>query len=165
MKFLVKLLLTLVCLLTIFTNTYSKTFISDELKIEVNIPDKFETQIKNNSLIINLSENCMLIFNTTNDKNLESHLQSVENEILKNFNGLILESNSTTLLNNINYVVEDYKTNDDNVKISILFTNISNDQNLIIYFIRTFEDDIKFQDEVINILTSIKLLDKNQPSN
>lgn len=167
MKIFIKLMaLSLLAVLVVFSAADAKTFPNREGKVEISVPDDWKSEMVNNVLQVESPEDGItLFFDILKDENIEDALANTEKNITSTLGPLVTERTAEIILNGMNTIVEDYKTKDGLVKVSVMLILTPAGKYMLCYYLGTEEADRKYADELTDIVGSIKPLENNGEKN
>ncbi len=162
MKFLLNLfMVSLLALMITFGVSHAKTFPNIEGGVEISAPDDWKDKVKNNVLQIESpEEGITLFFDILKDEKLEDALKHTEDNITSVLGELVSEATAEIVLNGMKTVVEDYKTKDGQIKVSVMLILTPSDKFMLCYYIGTEEADKKYEKELTEIVGSIAPISK-----
>lgn len=162
MKFLLNLfMVSSLALMLTFGVSYAKTFPNIEGGVEISAPDRWKDEVKNNVLQIESpEEGITLFFDILKDEKLEDALKHTEDNITSVLGELVSEATAEIVLNGMKTVVEDYKTKDGQIKVSVMLILTPSNKFMLCYYIGTEEADKKYEKELTEIVGSIAPISK-----
>ncbi len=141
----------------------AKTFPNIEGKVEISIPDDWKSELKNNVLQVESPEDGItLFFDILKDDKIEDALANTEKNITSELGELVTERTAEVMLNGMNTMIEDYKTKDGLVKVSVMLVLTPAGKYMLCYYLGTEEADKKYEKELTEIVGSIKPLDEKR---
>ncbi len=164
MKIFLKLfMMSLTVIVLNFNFSYAKTFPNSEGGVEITVPDAWKDSVKNNVLQIESPDGYVtLFFDVLKDENFEDALKNTENNITSVLGELVIEKTAKIILNGMNTFIEDYKTKDGLVKVSVMLIFTPARKYMLCYYIGTEEADKKYEKELTEIAGSIKPITKEK---
>jgi|GEM_PF-3971586 len=156
--------LTLACLILSFAAfgvSEAKTFPNEEAKVQITIFDNWKVELKNNVLVVESPEEGInLMLETLKDDNVSAALEKAENVITKELGGLITEKTGEIILNGMPTMLEDYKTKDGLIKVSVMLILTPAKKYMLCYYLGSEDADRKYAKELTEIIGSIKAIEK-----